>query len=222
MLQNWCMSFTAKLRFKALEVYLLQIPDNLLPGFNEFEVSTKLPTKGFISQGMLFTKDKSTLDKWFPKIADKLADEALFWIAYPKKTGSIKTDMTRDNGWDSVFAKGYDPVMQVAIDKDWSALRFRRSEAIGPKLRDVPMSERKTEGIDYVNKTVQLPDDAEAALKKQKGLLDFFYSISYSHKKEYAMAIAEAKKIETRQRRIDNMVIALQKMKADKDKKNKK
>ena len=215
------MSFIAKLRFKSSEVCLFEAPDNLMSDFITFEITNKLPSKGSISQGVLFAKDKGTLDKWFPKIADKLEDEALFWIAYPKKTGSIKTDMTRDIGWDTVFAKGYDPVMQVAIDEDWSALRFRRSEAIGAKLRDVPMSERKTDGIDYVNKTVQLPDDAEAALKKHKGLKEFFYSMSYSHKKEYAIAIVEAKKAETRQRRIDNMVTALQKLKAEKDKKAK-
>lgn len=57
----------------------------------------------------------------------------LFWIAYPKKTGAIETDMSRDQGWDTVQALGYEPVRQVAIDDTWSALRFRLSTEIKRK-----------------------------------------------------------------------------------------
>lgn len=53
--------------------------------------------------------------------------DPVVWIAYPK--GSSKTyrcEFNRDSGWDSLGAAGFEPVRQVAIDADWSALRFRR------------------------------------------------------------------------------------------------
>jgi hypothetical protein len=51
------------------------------------------------------------------------------WFCYPKKTGKIKTDITRDVGWEAVGAAGFLGVTLIAIDETWSSLRFRpRSE----------------------------------------------------------------------------------------------
>ena len=36
----------------------------------------------------------------------------------------------RDRGWDTLAAQGFAPVRQVAIDDDWSVLRFRRREFV--------------------------------------------------------------------------------------------
>ena len=65
---------------------------------------------------------------------DKLyRDGAKLWFAYPKKSGSIRADITRDNGWEALAALDFLPVTQVALDDDWSALRFRRRSEI-PRL----------------------------------------------------------------------------------------
>ncbi|WP_330895792.1 hypothetical protein [Sphingobium sp.] len=51
------------------------------------------------------------------------------WFAYPKKTGRIPGTLSRDHGWEALATRDFLPVTQIAIDKDWSALRFRpRSE----------------------------------------------------------------------------------------------
>lgn len=53
----------------------------------------------------------------------------LLWFAYPKRSGSIRTDISRDHGWEPMREPDLLPVMQVALDATWSALRFRhRSE----------------------------------------------------------------------------------------------
>ena len=52
------------------------------------------------------------------------------WFAYPKKSGTIASDITRDDGWDLLAAHDLLPVTQVAIDSDWSALRFRYRDEI--------------------------------------------------------------------------------------------
>lgn len=49
----------------------------------------------------------------------------LVWLAYPKQSARVKTDITRDRGWDAVFAAGWRPVSLISIDDTWSALRFR-------------------------------------------------------------------------------------------------
>jgi hypothetical protein len=52
------------------------------------------------------------------------------WFAYPKKTGRLASDISRDKGWEPLAAAGLLPVSQVAIDDDWSALRFRYRDEV--------------------------------------------------------------------------------------------
>lgn len=57
------------------------------------------------------------------------ADEAgVLWIAYPKQASGIRSDLTRDAGWELLFAQNLRPVSQVAIDDTWTVLRWRRLE----------------------------------------------------------------------------------------------
>lgn len=53
-----------------------------------------------------------------------------FWVAYPKKSGSIRSDLSRDAGWDRLTREGMIPVTQIALDNDWSALRFRYRDEV--------------------------------------------------------------------------------------------
>ena len=55
---------------------------------------------------------------------------------------------------------------------------------------------------DTAERTVEVPDDLAAALKKAK-LRAAFDQLSFSHRKEHVRAIEEAKKPETRARRIE-------------------
>jgi hypothetical protein len=64
-------------------------------------------------------------------VVSKASGDALLWFAYPKGTSTkYKCDFNRDSGWDILRQSGFDTVRQVAIDEDWSALRFRRIELI--------------------------------------------------------------------------------------------
>lgn len=54
-------------------------------------------------------------------------------------------------------------------------------------------------------RTLDVPEDLAAVMKKE-GLLSFFESLSYTHRKEYCRWITEAKKPETRTRRLEKAV----------------
>ena len=51
--------------------------------------------------------------------------EGVLWVAYPKGSSKVKTDVNRDTLWPVVQAHGWRPVRQIAVDDVWSALRFR-------------------------------------------------------------------------------------------------
>jgi uncharacterized protein YdeI (YjbR/CyaY-like superfamily) len=64
--------------------------------------------------------------------------------------------------------------------------------------------------FDDTPRTVEVPADFEAALKDAPVEKTTFTALSYSHKKEYVDWITGAKKIETRQSRIEKSVAMLQ------------
>jgi hypothetical protein len=76
------------------------------------------------------------VDAWAKAIGRKAAGDAIVWLAYPKKSSKKYTsEFNRDSGWPSMGAAGFEPVRMVAIDEDWSALRFRRAEFIRTMTR---------------------------------------------------------------------------------------
>lgn len=80
---------------------------------------------------LAFVKTKDEIDHLAPVINSKLQGDGVVWFAYPKGTSKkYKVDINRDNGWESLGDLGLEAVRAVAIDEDWSALRFRKVEHI--------------------------------------------------------------------------------------------
>lgn len=81
---------------------------------------------------LVFVTAQDELDALSALLAAKAEGDAVLWFAYPKKTSRrYRCEFHRDSGWEVIRAHGFDSVRQVAIDEDWSALRFRRVEYIG-------------------------------------------------------------------------------------------
>ena len=71
------------------------------------------------------------IEQFISAIYQKLKGDAVIWLCYPKMTSkSYKCDFNRDSGWTSLGKYNLEPVRQVAIDDDFSALRFRKVEFI--------------------------------------------------------------------------------------------
>lgn len=83
-----------------------------------------------------FVTRRAEVERAARKLIKKSADDATLWFAYPKGTSkTIKSEVNRDTGWEVLHNAGFDTVRLVAIDADWSALRFRRKEHIGGARR---------------------------------------------------------------------------------------
>jgi hypothetical protein len=80
---------------------------------------------------LAFAMQQAELDRLSRTLAAGIAGDAVLWFAYPKGTSKRHTcEFNRDTGWQVIRNAGFDSVRQVAIDEDWSALRFRRNEFI--------------------------------------------------------------------------------------------
>lgn len=205
------MELLKKLRLDtAKPLLLINAPAECKGYFSDFMVKEKAGKDKPVAQLLLFAVNGADLEHYLPRLADHIGHDTLLWICYPKKTGAIRSDLVLMKTWDIVFNSGYRGQTSVSIDDNWTGMRFTSAPRTRASDCDVPMEERQHEGIDYVKRTVKLPADAQKAVDKYKGLSDFFYNMAFTHKKEHVLAIIDAKKPETRLRRIEKMTEMLQ------------
>jgi hypothetical protein len=89
-----------------------------------------------IGFAMGFVTTSAELEKVVKSIVSRLDGDGIVWMAYPKTASrNYKCEFNRDSGWTLLGEVGFEPVRQVAIDEDWSALRFRRVEYIKKMTR---------------------------------------------------------------------------------------
>ena len=64
-------------------------------------------------------------------------------------------------------------------------------------------------GNDDAPREVELPDELAEALRRDRAARTTFEGLSYSHRREYAQHVAEAKRPETRAKRVEQTIAAL-------------
>ena len=80
---------------------------------------------------MIFVKSESEVETFTPIIIHNLIADGVLWFCYPKKTSKkINSDIDRDHGWKILNDAGLYGIRLVAVDQDWSALRFRNKKFI--------------------------------------------------------------------------------------------
>jgi hypothetical protein len=86
----------------------------------------------------------------------------------------------------------------------FSADRRRESGIQGGDAIDVELT------LDATPRTVEVPDDLRSALDASATATAAWEKLSYTHKKEYVRSVLDAKKAETRRRRIAAVVAKLE------------
>jgi hypothetical protein len=94
-------------------------------------VTVKRSVSGPSTFAMAFVITQAQRDAASSKLAAACTGDAILWMVYPKGTSKrYRCEFNRDSGWATLGAAGFEPVRMVAIDADWSALRFRRAEYV--------------------------------------------------------------------------------------------
>ncbi len=126
-------TLTEKLLIKPnIKISFINPPDYF---FDELETdeNTTIDYKVYYDTDLivLFVNNREELVKFISEIIKKLKYDAVLWICYPKRSSGIKTDISRNQGWEVIYNYGYKPVTQISIDEIWSGIRFRKIELIG-------------------------------------------------------------------------------------------
>lgn len=92
--------------------------------------TSKAAGKGPYGLILAFCRDSVQFASALERIRVTMIESPRLWFAYPKKTSKrYVSDLTRDSGWETLKTLGYSPVRQIALDEDWSALRFVHNSA---------------------------------------------------------------------------------------------
>lgn len=128
------------------DVYVIDPPPSFQSALDEMRefaiVHDSLSRAKGVIFALAFATKQAEVDRFAAQVAKASTGDAVVWVAYPK--GSSKKyscEFNRDTGWAKLGEAGFEPVRQVAIDEDWSALRFRRVEHIKTMTRSFAMTE---------------------------------------------------------------------------------
>jgi hypothetical protein len=130
-----------KLNLKSqTEILILNAPESFEPELAALDnVTIRRDAREVkeIAFSLAFVTRQKEVDAIAKTVAQKAKGDAIVWFAYPKGTSKkYQCDFNRDTGWAALGASGFEGVRMVAIDEDWSALRFRRVEFIQTMTRD--------------------------------------------------------------------------------------
>lgn len=82
------------------------------------------PDHGLYSFLHLFAKDLEELVTCFPKMKERMSKSGMFWVAWPKKAGSISSELDGNVIREYGLSQGLVDVKVASIDNNWSALKF--------------------------------------------------------------------------------------------------
>lgn len=93
------------------------------------DVRLQRQVRGRLDTILLFVRSHADLDRRFPSASRPLVEKVKLWIAWPKKSSGIATDLTSNSVRAYGLAAGLVDFKICAIDDTWSALCFTRRRA---------------------------------------------------------------------------------------------
>jgi hypothetical protein len=116
------------------QIVVLNSPESFegeLAALKGIEIVRDVKKAKAVAFSLAFVTEQKQVETLAPAVAGKAEGDAVVWFAYPKGSSKkYKSQINRDSGWNVMGKEGFEPVRMVAIDEDWSAIRFRRAEFI--------------------------------------------------------------------------------------------
>lgn len=204
-------SLFEKLQLKDEKNLLIQgIPSAIEKQFSKLTFSknvTPLLKAKKIDFALVFALSQNQLCNILKELFSALHDDSKLWVAYPKATSKIASDLNRDCSWQILSDNDYESVRQVAIDHVWTAMRFKKLDTIPNRSR--AFSEIRHPGIggvDFDKRLVAPPLELETLFVKHNEAKEFFTNLSFTNQKEYVSWIEEAKRADTKKKRLEATV----------------
>ena len=79
---------------------------------------------------LVFAVNENQLNGILKEVMPSLKCESKFWVAYPKATSKIVTDLNRECSWNRLTCEGFESIERIELDHVWSAMRFVKAEEV--------------------------------------------------------------------------------------------
>ena len=158
-----------------------------------------------IDFALIFAINQLQLNNILKEVFPALHPESKLWIAYPKTTSKIVSDLNRDASWEILSKNDYEAVRQVTLDHVWTAMRFKKLDQIPNRNRTfVEFKSANIKVDDFEKRLIALPIELDKLFRAHEEAREFFISLSILNQKEYLSWIQGAKKEETKQKRLES------------------
>ncbi|MDB5023769.1 MAG: YdeI/OmpD-associated family protein [Mucilaginibacter sp.] len=200
-----------KLQIKPGKHWLLfNAPENYLLSLEPLPEGTTVAyqASGSFDGIQLFVENSTELAEGLKTVVPILKPDSILWIIYPKKGSGMKSDLEMMSSWDEPAKYGLRGVAAAAVNKIWTALRFRpegQSKVSDTCNQNIRQNEYGAY-VDVDHKIVTLPDEIKSVLQKSPQALANYEKLSYSNRKEYVLWILTAKQERTRSERLVKLV----------------
>ncbi|HEX7691285.1 MAG TPA: hypothetical protein VF408_02790, partial [Sediminibacterium sp.] len=118
---------------------------------------------------LVFAISQNQLNNVLKEVFPALHGDTKLWVAYPKTTSKIVSDLNRDCSWDMLTKNEFESVRQVALDHVWSAMRFKKLDKIPNRARAFSeMKSNEVKGVDFEKRLVVPPVELGKLFTKHK------------------------------------------------------
>jgi|SRR3954467_705734 hypothetical protein len=136
-----------KLQLKNEKNILIQgLPSSIEKQFNKLSFAknlTPLLRSRKIDFALVFAVSESQLNGILEDILPSLKEDSKLWVAYPKLTSKITTDLNREGSWNKLMDNAYENADQVSLDHVWHAVYFKKNAEVELVVEPV-VAKRKT------------------------------------------------------------------------------
>ena len=111
------------------------LPSSIEKQFNKLSFAknvTPLLKSRKIDFALVFAVNENQLNGILGDVMPALKEDTKFWVAYPKVSSKIVTDLNRESSWRRLTTAGFESTNQVELDHVWSAMQFMKCENGGP------------------------------------------------------------------------------------------
>jgi hypothetical protein len=119
-----------KFKFKGLGM-VINSPEHFVKEFVKLNFKTSFDNKAKSSNTLVFINNNEEYLYFLKNNLKKIEEDSMLWLAYPKSSSKIKTNINRDTIRITGEEYGITTVSIISIDDTWSALRFRPIKNVG-------------------------------------------------------------------------------------------
>jgi hypothetical protein len=216
------LSILEKLELKDEKNLLIQgLPSSIEKQFAKLSFAknvTPLLKSRKIDWALVFAVNENQLVTILRDVLPALHPLGKLWVAFPKSTSKIASDLNRDCSWNCLATSSYEGVAQVDLDHVWSALWFKKADTLHPMPNTIaeelaPANPEVAVLVKQVAGTAEAPAELKNLFGAHPKAKHFFDTLPVTYQKEYITWIKAARKDETKTKRLE---LTLQRLNAGK------